>query len=59
MSIGKIRPQILIAILCASIFSVFACWVGLLMGSVEIITLVVGALMGLLSGISLKVLENE
>ena len=57
--IGKIRPQILIDILCATLFSVFACWVGLKMGSVEVITLIVGSLMGLLSGISLKVLENE
>ena len=57
--IGKIRPQILIAIGCASLFAVFACWVGLRMQSVEIITLVVGSLMGFLSGVSLKVLENE
>lgn len=57
--IGKIRPQIFLAILCATLFSVFACWVGYKMSSVEVLTLIVGSLMGFLAGVSLKVLENE
>ena len=27
-NMGKIRPQILVAIICATIFSVFALWIG-------------------------------
>ena len=57
--IGKIRPQILAAILCATIFSVFALWIGMEMAAPEIVTAVVGGIFGFLGGVSLKVLENE
>tara|TARA_Y100000310_G_scaffold310596_1_gene356010 strand:- start:1179 stop:1355 length:177 start_codon:yes stop_codon:yes gene_type:complete len=57
--VGKIRPQILIAILSATIFSVVAIWIGYLMGATEIITAVIGGIFGFLGGVSLKVLENE
>ena len=57
--IGKIRPQILAAILCATIFSVFALWIGMEMAATEIVTAVVGGICGFLGGVSLKVLENE
>jgi len=57
--IGKIRPQILAAILCATIFSVFALWIGMEMAATEIVTAVVGGIFGFLGGVSLKVLENE
>jgi hypothetical protein len=57
--IGKIRPQILAAIVCATIFSVFALWIGKEMAATEIVTAVVGGIFGFLGGVSLKVLENE
>jgi len=57
--IGKIRPQILAAIVCATIFSVFALWIGMEMAATEIVTAVVGGIFGFLGGVSLKVLENE
>lgn len=59
MSWGKIRPQILVAVLCATLFSVVALYVGMRMEAVEIVTAIVGGLFGFLGGVSLKVLENE
>jgi hypothetical protein len=57
--IGKIRPQILVAIISATLFSVFALWVGMEMAATEVVTAVIGAIFGFLGGVSLKVLENE
>ena len=57
--IGKIRPQILIAILCATTFSMFAAWLGYKMGAIEVLTAIIGGIFGFLGGVSLKVLENE
>jgi hypothetical protein len=57
--LGKIRPQIFLAILCATAFSSLAMYVGMKMGAVEIVTAVLGGLFGFLGGVSLKVLENE
>jgi len=57
--IGKLRPQILVAIVCATIFSVFALWMGYKMEATEIVTAVIGGIFGFLGGVSLKVLENE
>jgi len=57
--VGKIRPQILTAILCATIFSSLAMYIGMKMEAVEIVTAIVGGLFGFLGGVSLKVLENE
>ena len=59
MNWGTLRPQIFIAIICATLFSVVALIVGMQMGAVEIITAVVGSYVGFLAGVSLKVLENE
>ena len=59
MNWGTLRPQIFVAIICATLFSVVALIVGMQMGAVEIITAVVGSYVGLLAGVSLKVLENE
>tara|TARA_R110002020_G_scaffold203139_1_gene406447 strand:+ start:530 stop:703 length:174 start_codon:yes stop_codon:yes gene_type:complete len=56
---GKLRPQILSAIICATIFSIVAIWIGYLMEATEIITAVIGGIFGFLGGVSLKVLENE
>lgn len=57
--IDKIRPQILVAILCATIFSMFAAWLAYKMDAVEVMTAVIGGIFGLLGGVSLKVLDNE
>ena len=59
MEFGKIRPQILVGIICATVFSIVGLWVGVELQAVEVITAVIGGLFGFLGGVSLKVLENE
>jgi uncharacterized membrane protein YjjP (DUF1212 family) len=56
---SKIRPQILVALLCATSFSFFAAWLGYMMGAIEVLTAIIGGIFGFLGGVSLKVLENE
>ena len=56
---GKIRPQILVAILCATIFSMFVSYLAYKMCGIEIMTAIIGGIFGFLGGVSLKVLENE
>jgi hypothetical protein len=56
---GKIRPQILVAIVCATTFSMFSAWIGWQMGAIEVLTAIIGGIFGFLGGVSLKVLENE
>jgi len=57
--LGKVRPQIFLAIIAATIFGIIGMWFGYKMGAVEVITALIGGLMGFLGGVSLKVLENE
>ena len=57
--IGRIRPQIFLAILAATIFCMFGMWVGYKMDAIEVLTALIGGLFGFLGGVSLKVLENE
>ena len=57
--IGKVRPQILMAIICATTFSIVALYFGYKMVATEIVTGVIGGIFGFLGGVSLKVLENE
>ena len=57
--IGKLSPQILMAIICATVFSIFALYMGYKMEATEIVTAVIGGIFGFLGGVSLKVLENE
>ena len=57
--IGRIRPQIFLAILVATIFSMFGAWLGYKMEAIEVLTALIGGLFGFLGGVSLKVLENE
>ena len=57
--IGKIRPQILVALLCGTVFSVVGLFKGLQMEAVEVVTAIIGGIFGFLGGVSLKVLENE
>ena len=59
MNYGKLRPQIFLSILCATIFSCVALYVGVALEAVEVVTGVIGGLFGFLAGVSLKVLENE
>ena len=59
MEIGKVRPQILVAIICGTVFSGLGLYIGYWMGAVEIVTAVVGGIFGFLGEVSLKVLENE
>ena len=56
---GRIRPNILTAILCATVFSMFAAWLAYQMMAVEIMTAIIGALFGLLTGVSLRIIDNE
>ena len=57
--VAKIRPQILTAILCATVFSMFAAWLGYKMGATEILTAIVGGVFGFLGGVSLRIIGNE
>ena len=57
--IGKLRPQIMAAILCGTVFGIFGMWIGLRMEATEIVTAVIGSVFGFLGGVSLKVLEQE
>ena len=59
MNWGTLRPQIFISIICATVFSIVALFVGMHLDAVEIITAVVGSYVGFLAGVSLKVLESE
>jgi hypothetical protein len=56
---GKVRPQIMVAILCGTMFGIAGMWIGLQMQATEIVTAVVGSVFGFLAGVSLKVLEQE
>jgi hypothetical protein len=57
--IAKIRPQVLTAIVCATVFAMFAAYLGYKMGATEILTGLVGAIFGFLGGVSLRIIENE
>ena len=57
--IGKIRPQVLTAIVCATGFAMFAAWLGYKMGATEILTGLIGAIFGFLGGVSLRIIEHE
>ena len=56
---SRLRPQILVAIVCATVFSCFAAWLGYKLGAIEVLTAIIGGVFGFLGGVSLKVLENE
>ena len=59
MSVGKWRPQILMAIICGTIVSVMGLWIGMKMEAVEIVTAIVGSVFGFFAGVSMKILEGE
>jgi hypothetical protein len=57
--IGKVRPQIFLALLCGTVFGIVGMWIGWQMGATEVVTAIVGSVFGFLGGVSLKVLEAE
>jgi hypothetical protein len=57
--IGKLRPQVMVAVLCGTLFGLFGMWIGMRMEATEIVTAVIGSVFGFLGGVSLKVLEQE
>ena len=57
--VSRLRPQILVAIVCATVFSCFAALLGYKLGAIEVLTAIIGGVFGFLGGVSLKVLENE
>jgi len=56
---SPVRPQIMVGLIVATIFSCFGIWVGMEMAAVEIVTAIVGGYLGYLAGISSKLLEQE
>lgn len=56
---GRLRPQIMAAIFCGTLFGGFGMWIGFQMEATEIVTAIVGSVFGFLGGVSLKVLEQE
>ena len=56
---GKLRPQIMAAIICGTMFGIFGMYIGLRMEATEIVTAVIGSVFGFLGGVSLKVLQQE
>jgi hypothetical protein len=57
--ITKLRPQVLAAIVCATLIAIVALFIGMQMAAVEVVTAVIGAVFGFLAGVAFKVLENE
>ena len=57
--IGKVRPQIALAIFCGTLFGIVGMWIGMEMGATEVVAAIVGSVFGFLGGVSLKVLEQE
>ena len=55
----RIRPQIMAAVLCGTLFGIFGMWIGMKMEATEVVTAVIGSVFGFLGGGSLKVLEQE
>ena len=55
----RVRPQIMMAIVCGTMFGIFGTWVGMRMEAVEIVTGVIGSVFGFLAGVSFKILEAE
>jgi len=49
----------MVAILCATIFSMFAAWLAYKMDAVEVMTAIIGGVFGLLGGVSLRIIDTE
>ena len=57
--IAKFRPQILVSIVCATVFSMFAAYLAFLMDAVEVMTAIIGGVFGLLGGVSLRIIDQS
>jgi len=57
--LARVRPQIFLAIVAATTFSIVGLYVGMEMEATEVVTAIIGGIFGFLGGVSLKVLENE
>jgi len=40
--VGKLRPQIMTAIICGTVFGIVGMWIGMEMGATEVVTYVIG-----------------
>jgi hypothetical protein len=56
---AKLRPQIIIGILCATLIAGMGMYIGWRMDAVEVVTAIAGSIFGFLGGVSMKVLESE
>ena len=59
MSISKIRPQILAAMLLIALLGAIGSFVGLRMGASEIVTGALGSTVSLIGVLGMKVLESD
>lgn len=57
--VRPLRPQILAAIICGTVFGSIALYVGWKMEAVEIVTAVIGSAFGFLGGVSLRLIDQE
>ncbi len=56
---SRIRPQIMVALLCATIFGLFVAWIGYKMNHVEVVVGVSSGLLSLFVVVAIKILESE
>lgn len=56
---SKIRPQVFLAILCATIFSCLMGYLAFRLDAIEVMTAIIGAFVGFLAGTSVKLLDPE
>ena len=49
----------MVAIICATMFSMFAAWLAYKMDAVEVMTAIIGGIFGLLGGVSLRIIDQE
>jgi hypothetical protein len=57
--LSKIRPQVFLSISCGTLIAITISIMAWQLGSIEILTGVVGSVFGFLAGISSKLLEAE
>jgi len=58
MKMTAFRPQILAAIISASVCSIVFGYFGWRMGATEILTALIGGLFGFLGGVSLRIIDS-
>lgn len=57
--IAKIRPQILLALICATIIAVVGAWIGRAMNAPEIVTAALAGAFGVIGTLGMKILEDK